>query len=198
MVGETSPLHSLSETFAYEAVGLHRARSAHRNRTPLLDRRVHQPANRSLAMSNWRNIAITLIEGRPAPKTRSMSEIAWLQQLRCFGNTLSASMQTRTIRLVLFWCLPTFGVFVATVVLVATHFYTSAPFRHRLLFDDIWMGVVVFLPISTVVAGVKAVALRFHSADARYVWQPIVGWGAVLAAAALNVLFYRVVADTLR
>lgn len=60
------------------------------------------------------------------------------------------------------------------------------------------MTIVAFLPIPTIVAAVKAIPLRFRLADERSVWQPIIGWGAVLAAAALNVLFYRVIADTLR
>jgi len=101
-------------------------------------------------------------------------------------------------RLVIFWCLPTFVVLAATVILVVTHFYTSLPFRRRLLFDETWMGVVVFLPICTVVAVIKAIGLRFCVHDKRYIWQPLVGWGTVLAAAVVNVLFYRVVADTLR
>jgi len=107
-------------------------------------------------------------------------------------------MQTRMVRVVLFWCLPTFVVLMATIVMVGTQFYTSLPFHRRLLFDEIWMGVAVLLPIPTVLAAVKATALRFRTADERYVWQPIVGWGGVLTAAVLNVLFYRVVADTLR
>ena len=107
-------------------------------------------------------------------------------------------MQTRTARLVIFWCLPTFVILAATFALTATPFYTSLPFRRQLLLSEIWMWVVVFLPISTGVATVKAIALRFRAADKRYIWQPIVGWGTVLAAAVLNVLFYRVVADTLR
>jgi hypothetical protein len=85
-----------------------------------------------------------------------------------------------------------------TIALMATPFYISLPFHRRLLFDDIWMTVVALLPIPTIVAAVKAVPLRFRVANERTVWQPIVGWGAVLVAAALNVLFYRVIADTLR
>jgi len=60
------------------------------------------------------------------------------------------------------------------------------------------MTVVAFLPIPTIVAAVKAISLRFRIADERIVWRPIVAWGAVLAAAGLNVLFYRIIADTLR
>jgi len=107
-------------------------------------------------------------------------------------------MQTRTIRLVLFWCLPTLLVTAITIALMATHFYTSLPFHRQRLFDEIWMTVVAFLPIPTSVAAVKAISLRFRVADERTSWQPIVGWGAVLAAAVLNVLFYRVIADILR
>jgi hypothetical protein len=113
-------------------------------------------------------------------------------------TTLPSPMQTRTLRLVLFWCLPTFVVAVTTIAEVATHFYTSPSFHRRLLFDEIWVTVVAFLPIPTIVAAVKAISLRFRVVDERCVWQPIVGWGAVLAAAALNVLSYRVIADILR
>jgi len=102
------------------------------------------------------------------------------------------------MRLVAFWCFPTLLVAAITIALMATHFYTSLPFHRRLLFDEIWMTVVAFLPIPTIVAAVKAISLRFRLADERSIWQPIVGWGAVLAAVALNVFFYRVVADTLR
>ena len=107
-------------------------------------------------------------------------------------------MQTRTLRSVLFWCLPTFALAITTVAEVATPFYTSLPFHRRLIFDEIWMTVVAFLPIPTIVAAVKAISLRFRIADERIVWRPIVAWGAVLAAAGLNVLFYRIIADTLR
>jgi len=101
------------------------------------------------------------------------------------------------VRVVLFWCLPTFVVLLATIVILGTPFCTSLPFHRRLLFDEFWMGAVVLLPIPTVVAA-KAAAPRFRTADERHVWQPIVGWGGVLMAAVLNLLFYRVVADTLR
>src|SRR6266568_1122991 len=47
----------------YEAMVLYRARSAYRNRTPLLDCRVHQPRNHSMAMSGCRKIPVTLIGG---------------------------------------------------------------------------------------------------------------------------------------
>ena len=107
-------------------------------------------------------------------------------------------MQTRTVRVVLFWCLPTFVVLLTTIVLVGTQFCTSLPFHHQMLFGEIWMGVVVFLPVPIAVAAVKSVSLRFRTATERCIWQPVIGWGGVLTAAVLNVLFYRVVADTLR
>jgi hypothetical protein len=107
-------------------------------------------------------------------------------------------MQTRTIRLVLLWCCPTFVFTAMTIAAMATHFYTSLPFRRRLLFDETWMSVAALLPIATIAAVVNATALRFRGANNRHVWQPIVGWGAAVAAAVLNVLFYRVIADTLR
>jgi hypothetical protein len=78
-----------------------------------------------------------------------------------------------------------------------TRFDTSLPFHRRLLFDEMWMTVVAFLPVPTIVAAVKAISLGFCIADERSVWQPIVGWGAVPAASALNAFFYRVIADTL-
>jgi hypothetical protein len=53
----------------------------------------------------------------------------------------------------------------ATIVILGTPFCTSLPFHRRLLFDEIWMGAVVLLPIPTVVAAVKAAALRFRTAD---------------------------------
>lgn len=81
---------------------------------------------------------------------------------------------------------------------MATHFYTSLPFHRRLLFDEIWMSVAALLPIATIVAIVKATALRFSAENQRHLWQPVVGWGAAVAAAFLNALFYRVIADTLR
>jgi hypothetical protein len=90
-------------------------------------------------------------------------------------NTLPSSMQARTIRLVLFCCLPTLLVAAITIALMATHFYTSLPFHRGLLFDQIWMAVVAFLSIPTIVAAVKAIPLHFRVADDRSVWQPIVG-----------------------
>ena len=82
-------------------------------------------------------------------------------------------MLARTIRLVLFWCLPiTFGSRL-TLALMARHFYTSLPRHRRLLFDQIWMTLVAFLSIPTIVAAVKAISLRFRVADERSVWQPL-------------------------
>ena len=36
-----------------------------------------------------------------------------------------------------------------------TRFDTSLPFHRRLLFDEMWMTVVAFLPVPTIVAAVK-------------------------------------------
>ena len=84
-------------------------------------------------------------------------------------------MQARTIRLVLLWCLPTLLLAAIIIALMATLFYTSLPFHRRLPFDQIWMTVVAFLPIPTIVAAVKAISLRFRVADKRSVWQHVVG-----------------------
>ena len=88
-------------------------------------------------------------------------------------NTLPSSMQARTIRLVLFWCLPTLLAAAITLALMARHFYTSLPHHRRLLFDQIWITLVAFLSIPTIVAAVKAISLRFRVADERSVWQPL-------------------------
>jgi len=85
-----------------------------------------------------------------------------------------------------------------TIVPMTTHFYASLPFHRQLLFDEIWMIIAALLPIATIVAVVKATALRFSAENRRHLWHPVVGWGAALAAAFLNALFYRVIADTLR
>lgn len=58
-------------------------------------------------------------------------------------------------------------------------------------FDEIWMTIAALLPIFTIVACVKAAPLRLT-------WRPVLGWGLVVVAFALNALFYRVIADTLR
>ena len=123
--------------------------------------------------------------------------MACFQHLRA-GITLLTTVQTRTLRFVLFWCLPTFVLLVTTIAEVTIPFYAHLPFHRQRILDEIWMTVAAFLPITTIVAAVKAISLRFRVADEQSIWQPFVGWGAVLAAAVLNVLFYLVIADTLR
>jgi hypothetical protein len=108
-------------------------------------------------------------------------------------------MRAGTVLSVLCWCLPTYLVVGITAALMSKHFYTSLPFHSQRLFDETWMGVAILLPIFTIVAAVKAVALRFASADNQVsVWRPVLGWGLVIVAFVLNALCYRVIADTLR
>jgi hypothetical protein len=56
---------------------------------------------------------------------------------------------------------------------MATHFYTPLPSHRRLLFDQIWMTVVAFLPIPPIVAAVKAISLRFRVAESEVSGNPL-------------------------
>jgi hypothetical protein len=100
---------------------------------------------------------------------------------------------------VLYWCLPTYLIVGITGALMSKHFYASLGLSSQRLFDETWMGVALLLPVFTIVACVKAVALRFASADRQtWVWRPVLAWGIIVVALVLNVLCYRVIADTLR
>ena len=99
----------------------------------------------------------------------------------------------------LYWCLPTYLVVGITAALMSKHFYASLGFNSQRLFDEIWMGVALLLPVFTIVACVKAVAVRFASGDHQTcVWRPVLAWGIIVVAFVLNALCYRVIADTLR
>jgi len=98
-------------------------------------------------------------------------------------------MHGGTLRSVLYWCLPTY-LFVG-ITLAMMHFRSSLAFNSLRPFDEIWMTIAALLPIFTIVACVKAAALRLT-------WRPVLGWGLAAVAFALNALCYRVIADTLR
>lgn len=104
-----------------------------------------------------------------------------------------------TVRSVLYWCLPAYLVVGITAALMSKRFYASLGFNSQRLFDEIWMGVAALLPVFTIAACVRAVALRFASADHKtFDWRPVVAWGIIVVTLILNALCYRVIADTLR
>ena len=107
----------------------------------------------------------------------------------------SAVTRAGTLSSVLFWCLPTYVAVVTALTLASVH--PSVPFRLELAVSNAWMVVAFFLPIATLVAVVKAVAVRFR--DHRLlVWRPVVAWCLVTVALAMNVFCYTVIARALR
>ena len=68
-----------------------------------------------------------------------------------------------------------------------THRIVSAPARP------------VARTFATLMAAVKAVALRFRATDHRpHVWRPVVGWCLVTVAFAMNAFCYIAIARALR
>lgn len=77
----------------------------------------------------------------------------------------------------------------------------SRPFPLRLQtgLSDAWMIVALVLPVTTLVAAVKAASVKVHTAgDRLQIWRPALGWCMVAAALAMNVFCYAVIARALR
>jgi hypothetical protein len=98
------------------------------------------------------------------------------------------------LRTVFFWCLPTYAAVVSAILLALVQ--TKLPFRVQLFTFEAWAFVALFLPLSTIVAGVKAARL-FHPTN-RVVLHVVVACCFVVVALVMNVLCYRVIADVLR
>ena len=102
-----------------------------------------------------------------------------------------------TLNSVLLWCLPTYAAVVIALALASVH--PSIPFRLQLALSNAWMVVALFLPIGTLVAAVKAVAVPFRATDnQRHIGRYVLGWCLVVVALAMNVFCYMVIARALR
>ena len=102
-----------------------------------------------------------------------------------------------TLKSVAYSMLPNY---VAGVFLISLGFAASViPLRVQHALEGLWMFAALFLPISTILATVKAVRLSLRLGDEAEVriWQPIVGWCLVAVAIAFNVFSYVVIARTL-
>ena len=96
------------------------------------------------------------------------------------------------------WALPNYA---AIVVLVTLAFVEpSMPLRVQHTVDGFWMLVALLLPISTIMAAIKAVQLSIRAVDGTQVrvWRPVLAWGVVAFALAFNVFSYIVISHTLR
>jgi hypothetical protein len=93
--------------------------------------------------------------------------------------------------------LPTYAGIATTCFLVPKQ--AAIPFRLQIALSEIWMTMAALLSITTIVEGFKASGVPLRSDDNRLqVWRPLVAWCVVAFALVLNLVGYKVIADTLR
>jgi len=103
-----------------------------------------------------------------------------------------------TLRSVVLWALPNYA---AVVVLVTLAFVASSiPLCVQHTVEGFWMLFALLLPISTIMAAVKAVQLSLRAGDESrvHIWRPVVAWCLVALALAFNVFSFIVISRTLR
>ena len=105
--------------------------------------------------------------------------------------------QSGSLRPVISWCLPTYAV--VGIALVLALMSRSLPLRVQIGLSDAWMIVALVLPVTTLVAAVKAASVKLPTTAARrQIWRPVLGWCMVAAALLMNVFCYAVIARVLR
>ncbi len=103
-----------------------------------------------------------------------------------------------TLRAVVLWALPNYAAVVALVALALVA--SSIPLRVQHAVEGFWMLFALLLPISTIMAAVKAVQLSLRAGDVSqvHIWRRVVAWCIVAFALAFNVFSYIVISRTLR
>jgi hypothetical protein len=105
-------------------------------------------------------------------------------------------MRDGGLKSVVLWVLPNYG---AILVLVTLYIFQTLPLRAQHTLEGWWMLVAIFLPISTLVAAVKAVQLSVRAGGVKFhLWQPVAAWCLVAPALAFNVFSYMVISHALR
>jgi hypothetical protein len=96
------------------------------------------------------------------------------------------------LKSIVLWVLPNYA---ALVVLITLSFQASfVPLRVQHTLEGWWMLFALFLPITTIVAAVKAVQLSLRAGGEQLnFWRPVAGWGLVAFALAFNVFSYVVI-----
>jgi hypothetical protein len=100
--------------------------------------------------------------------------------------TSAMSQSAGTLKSVVLWSLPSYA---ALTVLIALAFAASSiPLGAQRTVEGVWMFAALFLPISTILAMVKALHLSFRAGDEAEVrlWQSIVGWSLVAVVVPLT------------
>jgi hypothetical protein len=108
------------------------------------------------------------------------------------------SQAAGTLKSVVFWALPNYA---AVVVLVTLGFVASSiplPAQHAA--EGFWMLFALLLPISTIMAAVKAAQLSLRAGDGSqvHICRSVFAWCLVASALAFNVFSYIVISRTLR
>jgi len=94
------------------------------------------------------------------------------------------------------WLMPNYAAILVLVTLCFSHFLPLSA-RHTL--EGWWMLFALFLPISTLVAGVKAVQISLCAGGVRFhLLQLIAAWSLVAAALAFNVFSWMIISYALR
>jgi len=108
------------------------------------------------------------------------------------------SQAAGTLKSVVLWSLPNYAgiVFLVTLAFVAS----SIPLRVQHTVEGFWMFFALLLPISTIMAAVKAAGLSLRADDESqaHIWRPVVAWCLVALAFAFNVFSYVVISRALR
>jgi len=108
----------------------------------------------------------------------------------------TSAMPYGGLKSVVLWVLPNYA---AILVLVILYLSEILPFRTPHTLEGWWILIALLLPISALVAAVKAVQLSLRAEGVRYVfWHSVVAWCLVAPAVAFNVFSYMVISHGLR
>jgi|SRR6476659_3539265 len=100
------------------------------------------------------------------------------------------------LKSVVLWVLPNYA---AILLLVILYISEILPFRTPHTLEGWWMLFALFLPISTLVATVKAVQLSLRAGGVGFhFWRPVAAWCLVAVAIAFNLFSYMVISHALR
>lgn len=106
-------------------------------------------------------------------------------------------MAREALRPVVLWVLPNYVAILALITLALPE--PSIPLRMQHTLEGFWMLFALLLPISTIIAALKAVQLSLGGGGEQlYVWAAAIGWCLVAVALGFNVFSFIIISRTLR